>query len=111
MRTAFTSDIVNWHKVVVDLLEKRSLNRLGRDPSAMIYIAGWAFTYATSQKLEAHRLVRRLYDEPENLLHHLRRFFWSSVLGISHGIEVDDDPVDYLKMVAEAMEIWSMAFG
>ncbi|KAH9937818.1 cytochrome P450 [Epithele typhae] len=130
--------IVGSHEVAVDLLEKRSSNYSDRAPSAMIDIAGfgWAFTvhrygpewrrnrramhqyfnmnavaqYATSQKLEAHRLVRRLYDEPENLLHHLRRFFGSSALRISHGIEVDDDPVDYLKMVTEAMEIWSMAF-
>ncbi|KAH9937816.1 cytochrome P450 [Epithele typhae] len=66
--------------------------------------------YAASQKLEAHRLARRMIDDPEHFRQHIRRFFGSSALRISHGIEVDDDPVDYLKIAEEAMDIFSTAF-
>ncbi|KAH9929014.1 cytochrome P450 [Epithele typhae] len=130
--------IVGSHEVAVDLLDKRSSNYSDRGSSAMIDIvgAGWAVTllrygeewrrhrraihqyfnagavaqYAKSQKLETHRLVRRLIDDPEHFRNHLRHFFGSSALRISHGIEVDDEPVDYLKIADDAMDIFAAAF-
>ncbi|TFK85641.1 CyP450 monooxygenase [Polyporus arcularius HHB13444] len=126
------------HEAATDLLEKRSANYSDRTPSPMVEIAGfsWALTlqgygpwwrrhrraihqffnpnailgYAPSQRLEAHRFALRLLDTPGDFLHHIRHFFGSSIMRISYGIEVDEDPVDYLTMAEDTLAIFSSVF-
>ncbi|KAM5539711.1 hypothetical protein V8D89_006524 [Ganoderma adspersum] len=121
-----------------DLLEKRSSNYSDRAPSPMVDIAGfsWAFTvrsygsfwrqsrrafhqffnqtvvqnYAADHRLEAHRLVMRLINKPEAFVHHIRYMFGSSIMRVVYGIEVDEEPVDYLKIAEDTMTIFSEAF-
>ncbi|KAI0718513.1 CyP450 monooxygenase [Cerioporus squamosus] len=127
--------ILGSHEAATGLLEKRSAKYSDRTPSPMVEIAGfsWALTvqgygprwrrhrramhqffnpnavleYAPSQRLEAHRFARRLLDTPSDFLHHIRHFFGSSIMRISYGIEVDEDPVDYIRMAEETLAIFS----
>ncbi|TBU23425.1 cytochrome P450 [Dichomitus squalens] len=129
--------VLGSHEAASDLLEKRSSNYSDRPPSPMVDISGfrWAFTvreygpfwrrgrrafhqyfnqtavqnYAADQRREAHRLVMRLIEQPEEFVHHIRHLFGSSIMRIAYGIEVDDEPIDYLQMAEDTMTIFSEA--
>ncbi|KAH9937809.1 cytochrome P450 [Epithele typhae] len=130
--------VLGSQEAAIDLLEKRSTNYSDRVPSPMIRIAGleWALAlqpygswwrrhrralhqyfspaavaqYAASQKLEAHRFVRRLVDTPDDLVSHIGHLFGSSLLRVTYGIEIDDEETDYLKMGSDALAVFSDAF-
>ncbi|EJF55653.1 cytochrome P450 [Dichomitus squalens LYAD-421 SS1] len=116
--------VLGSHEAASDLLEKRSSNYSDRPPSPM-YGPFWrrgrrAFhqffnktavqNYTADQRREAHRLVVRLIDQPEEFVHHIRHLFGSSIMRIAYGIEVDEEPIDYLQMAEDTMTIFSEAF-
>ncbi|RPD69162.1 cytochrome P450 [Lentinus tigrinus ALCF2SS1-7] len=130
--------VLGSHQVATDLLEKRSANYSDRSASPMVEIAGfsWALTlqgygtrwrrhrramhqffnanavleYAPSQRLETHRFVRQLLDKPEGFLHHIRHYFGSSIMRISYGIAVDEEPTDYIQIAEDTLAIFSSVF-
>ncbi|KAI1790086.1 cytochrome P450 [Ganoderma leucocontextum] len=127
--------VLGSQEVASELLEKKSSNYSDRVPSPMFDIAGfkWSFAfreygsfwrrgrrafhqffnqtavqnYTTDNRLEAHRLVMRLIDKPEAFVHHIRHLFGSSIMRVVYGIEVDEEPVDYLTMAEDTMAIFS----
>ncbi|KAH9937810.1 cytochrome P450 [Epithele typhae] len=131
--------VLGSHEAAMDLFEKRSANYSDRTKNPMIDIAGFAWAmpvqpygpwwrrhrravhqyfnanavakYAAFQKLESHRLVRRLIENPQDFLKHIRRYFGSSIMRVTYGIEVDDDPVDYLTMAGDVMTIVAVVFN
>ncbi|KAH9937862.1 CyP450 monooxygenase [Epithele typhae] len=128
--------VLGTHEAAVDLLEKRSANYSDRPLSPMTEISGfsWGLTslpygpwwrryrramhqhfnlnaverYAGWQEVEAHRLVRRLIDSPEHFVSHIRHFFGSMVLRVTHGLEVDEEEEDFLKVADEALEVFAV---
>ncbi|PIL29308.1 cytochrome P450 [Ganoderma sinense ZZ0214-1] len=101
--------ILGSQQAASELLDKRSLNYSDRPPpyGGNFFNQTAVLNYATDQRLEAHRLVMRLVDKPEAFLDHIGHMFGSSIMRVVYGLEVDEEPVDYLKMAEETMAIFS----
>ncbi|KAF8178464.1 cytochrome P450 [Pholiota molesta] len=116
-----------------ELFDKRSENYSDRPYSTMSSeLMGWSFSFAHMrygdqwkrlrrmfhsqfqpsiaprywdiQKKEAHALLRRLLESPENLDHHLRHNAAAVMMSITYGIDIEDKEDRYIAMAEKALE-------
>ncbi|KAK0239655.1 cytochrome P450 [Armillaria nabsnona] len=125
--------VVNTYQVANDLFEKRSSNYSDRNELPMINdLMGWDWSfghmpygerwkahrkifhahfqasvvsvYWPIQLKEAHKLLRRLLHEPEELLEHLRHNSASTIMNVTYGIEVSDEDDRYITVAEKALD-------
>ncbi|KAK0211153.1 cytochrome P450 [Desarmillaria ectypa] len=125
--------VVNTYQVANDLFEKRSSNYSDRNELPMINdLMGWDWSfghmpygdrwkahrkifhthfqssvvsvYWPIQLKEAHKLLRRLLHEPEELLEHLRHNSASTIMNVTYGIEVSDEDDRYISVAEKALD-------
>ncbi|ESK84364.1 cytochrome p450 [Moniliophthora roreri MCA 2997] len=130
--------IVGSGRVAYDLFEKKSSVFSGRAHSTMVIdLMGWGWSfgmmnygedwknhrrvfhqffnqnvverYQLIQLKEAHALLRRLYETPEDFLGHIRVMFAATIMDIAYGIPVEKRSDEYIEIAETALEGLSAA--
>ncbi|GLB41181.1 putative cytochrome p450 [Lyophyllum shimeji] len=123
---------VNTFQAANDLFEKRSANYSDRNHSPMLHeLMGWDWTFGHMpygerwkahrrmfhrqfqqsvahihwpvQRKEAHSLMRRLLDSPDNLMEHLRHNAASVIMNVTYGIKIVPKNDRYITIAEKAL--------
>ncbi|KAJ7596548.1 cytochrome P450 [Mycena floridula] len=125
--------VVNSSQAANDLFEKRSVNYSDRNDLPMINgLMGWDWSFGHMrygerwknhrrmfhkqfqasnvsmflpiQLKEAHKLLRRLLKEPNDLINHLRFNSGSIIMNVTYGIEIADCDDSYIIVAEKALD-------
>ncbi|KAF9463431.1 cytochrome P450 [Collybia nuda] len=102
-------ELVGWKNALVFIPYGDRFRRFRRYIHQAMGNNGAVSQYLPLEEIEAHRFLRRVLDEPEDLSLHIRKMSGAIILRITHGYETrwNDDPL--VELADKVLEQFSLA--